>query len=328
MHNKALLLGILNVTPDSFSDGGFFLEKEHAVHRGLELIEEGADILDIGGESTRPGAVSISAEEELRRVIPVIRELSTKTDIPISIDTSKAIVAQAAMEAGATIINDVSALGDPEMGKVAAATGAMLILMHCQGTPATMQQNPTYPNDDVVAAVMSFLSQVRKRALDEGVKKESIILDPGIGFGKTVEHNFALLRAIPELMQLGAPLLIGHSRKSFLKSVFPDSIAYNPTDCIETTFKVAAADDREEHDLTGVGRADCRRQPVGRAERERASQPAGAQSIAAAVEVKNRFLIPSIAITSLARYHGAMLFRVHDPRPHWEALRTIEMLLP
>lgn len=266
---KSLILGILNVTPDSFSDGGAFLERERAVHRGLELLEEGADILDIGGESTRPGATAISEEEELRRVIPVIRELRTKTDAPISIDTSKAAVAHAAIEAGASIINDVSALGDPEMGKVAASTGAGLILMHCQGTPKTMQNNPTYLNNDVVEAVITFLLQAREKALSDGVQKNSIILDPGIGFGKTAEHNFALLRAIPQLTQLGAPLLIGHSRKSFLNSLFSDAGSRSPEDR----------------------------------------------------------LIPSVAITSLARYHGAMLFRVHDPRPHREALQTIEMLL-
>jgi dihydropteroate synthase len=256
--NRALILGILNVTPDSFSDGGFFLEKERALRRGLTLVEEGADILDIGGESTRPGATPISAEEELRRVIPVIQELRKKTYVPISIDTSKAVVAQAAIQAGATIINDVSALGDPGMGEVAASTGSMLILMHCQGTPETMQKNPTYHQDDVVGAVTTFLIKARERALNYGVPKDRIILDPGIGFGKTVEHNDALLRAIPMLTQLGAPLLLGHSRKSFL----------------------------------------------GKTVQER--------------------LLPSVAITSIARYHGALLFRVHDPHPHREAVRTIE----
>lgn len=256
--NRALILGILNVTPDSFSDGGFFLEKERALDRGLALVEEGADILDIGGESTRPGAMPISAEEELRRVIPVIQKLRKKTSVPISIDTSKATVAHAAIQAGATIINDVSALGDPGMGEVAASTGSTLILMHHQGTPETMQKNPTYPQDDVVAAVTTFLIKTRERALNYGVPKDRIILDPGIGFGKTQEHNNALLRAIPTLTQLGAPLLLGHSRKSFL----------------------------------------------GKTVQER--------------------LLPSVAITSIARYHGALLFRVHDPHPHREAVRTIE----
>jgi dihydropteroate synthase len=260
MAHRALILGILNVTPDSFSDGGFFLEKKRAVHRGLTLVEEGADILDIGGESTRPGAVPISAEEELRRVIPVIQELRKKTSTLISIDTSKATVAQAAIQAGATIINDVSALGDPRMGEVAASTGSTLILMHHQGTPATMQKNPTYSQDDVVAAVITFLIEARERAMSAGVSKNKIILDPGIGFGKTAEHNNALIRAIPKLTQLGAPLLLGHSRKSFL----------------------------------------------GKTVQER--------------------LLPSVAITSIARYHGALLFRVHDPHPHREAVRTIEKM--
>ena len=268
MISKSLLLGILNVTPDSCSDGGDFLDPQKAIARGLELLEEGADILDIGGESTRPGAEVISVEEELRRVIPVIQALRAKTDAPISIDTSKATVATAAIEAGASIINDVSALGDPEMGKIAASTGAKVILMHRQGTSETMQKNPTYPNDDVLTAVITFLSESREKALRYGIQKESIILDPGIGYGKTVEHNFALLRAIPQLTQLGAPLLIGHSRKWFLKGVPGD---YSPR------------------------------------------------------ALKERF-IPSIAVTTLARYHGAMLFRVHDPRPHREALRTVEQI--
>ncbi len=270
--NKALLLGILNVTPDSFSDGGLFLKKESALERGLKLLEEGADILDIGGESTRPGATPISAEEELERVIPVIEELHQRTSAPISIDTSKAAVAQAALEAGATMINDVSALRDPAMSKVAASSGATIILMHCQGTPRTMQENPTYPHNDVVESVYSFLLQAREKALQAGIKKESIILDPGIGFGKTVEHNIALIRAIPRLTELESPLLLGHSRKSLLDYFLPHpSLDHSP---------------------------------------EKPSR-----------------LIPSVALTCFARYHGVMLFRVHDPRFHREALETLEILL-
>ena len=182
LEKKGLILGILNVTPDSCSDGNPFLTSEQAVERGLELLAEGADILDVGGESTRPGAVPTSPEEEMRRVIPVIKKLRERTKIPISIDTSKAVVAQAAIEAGASIINDVTALSDPGMAEVAASTRAGLILMHMQALPSTMQISPSYPNDDVVAAVTTFLTEAREKALRHGISKNAIILDPGIGF--------------------------------------------------------------------------------------------------------------------------------------------------
>lgn len=266
---RALILGILNVTPDSCSDGNPSLTSQEAVERGLTLIAKGADIIDIGGESTRPGAASISAEEEMDRVIPVIQELHQKTNIPISIDTSKAIVAQAAMNAGASIINDVTALSDPNMGKVAATTKAGLILMHMQGTPRSMQAHPDYPDDNVIETITNFLERVYQKALHHGVQKEAIVLDPGIGFGKRAAHNWAILNAIPKLTALGAPLLIGHSRKWFLNG-----------------------------------------------------KPGDYSSIS----LEERF-IPSIAVTSVARYHGAKLFRVHDPLPHREAIRTIETLL-
>ncbi len=266
---QSLILGILNVTPDSCSDGGSFFELNHAVERGLELVAEGADIIDIGGESTRPGATAISAEEEMERVLPVIQELHKKTDALISIDTSKAIVAQAAIKAGASIINDITALSDPMMAEIAASTQAGLILMHMQQKPLTMQTSPSYPNDDVVATVVNFLATAREKALSHGVAESSIILDPGIGFGKTAAHNFSLIKAIPRLTQLGSPLLIGHSRKWFLNGVPGD-------------YSAQALEER---------------------------------------------FIPSIAVTTIARYHGVMLFRVHDPRPHQEALRTTEILL-
>lgn len=267
--HRALILGILNVTPDSCSDGDPSLTSDRAVERGLELLSEGADIIDVGGESTRPGAEPVSAEEEMQRVLPVIHGLRRRTEIPISIDTSKAVVAQAAIEAGASIINDVTALSDPKMSKVAAETRAGVILMHMQQAPRTMQMSPSYPNDDVVTTVIQFLREAREKALSHGVPESAIILDPGIGFGKTAEHNFKLINALPRLTEIGAPLLLGHSRKWFLNNVPGD---YSPA------------------------------------------------------ALKERF-IPSIAITSIARYHGAMLFRVHDPRPHREALRTTEMLL-
>ncbi len=220
LSRRALIIGIINVTPDSFSDGGAFIDPEMACARGLQLLEEGADLLDLGGESTRPGASPISAEEELRRILPVVAALRARTTAHISVDTSKAAVAEAALEAGADIINDVTALrGDPGMGPLAAAHRAGLILMHMQGMPQTMQKNPSYPKDDVLAAVSKFLSERRAAALGFGVDASAIILDPGLGFGKTVAQNLALLRGIPTLTSLGAPLMIGHSRKSFLGSL-------------------------------------------------------------------------------------------------------------
>ena len=210
------IMGVVNVTPDSFSDGGLFLDPDAAVRHGLELDAEGAAILDIGGESTRPRAAPVSAEEELRRVLPVITGLvSAGVGAQISIDTSKAIVAAEALGAGATIVNDVTALrGDPEMGSVVASTGAALCLMHMLGDPRTMQEDPRY--DDVVGEVKAFLEERMDVAIAAGVPEERIILDPGIGFGKTVAHNLELLRRLDELVAIGRPVLIGTSRKSFL----------------------------------------------------------------------------------------------------------------
>ena len=220
LSEHGLIVGIVNATPDSFSDGGKFLDPESAVAHGLRLLAEGADLLDIGGESTRPGALPVSEEEELRRVIPVIASLRRATEAPISIDTSKASVAEAAIAAGADIINDVTALsGDPRMGEVAGQRKAGLLLMHMQGTPETMQLAPSYPGDDVVGSVAKYLSERREAALGFGVDEAAIILDPGLGFGKTVAHNLALIRGLPRLCMLGSPVLIGHSRKSFLGSI-------------------------------------------------------------------------------------------------------------
>ena len=208
-------MGIVNVTPDSFSDGGQFLDHGSAVACGCRLAAEGADILDIGGESTRPGALPVEADEEMRRVLPVVRALREKTSALISIDTMKAAVARAAVEAGAHIINDVTGLtGDPAMMKVAAACDAGLVVMHMQGTPRTMQQQPEYR--DVVAEVREFFSR-RLAALEEaGIDLARIALDPGFGFGKTLEHNLALMRALSALSVRQRPLLIGVSRKSML----------------------------------------------------------------------------------------------------------------
>lgn len=217
--SRGVILGIVNVTPDSFSDGGAAYGMKEAVLQGLRLLGEGADILDIGGESTRPGSLPVTPEEELRRVIPVIRELRGSSDAPISVDTSKATVAEAALAAGADIINDVTALSDPAMGALAASLGAGLILMHMQGIPLSMQENPSYEKDDVVGAVSKFLLERRAAAVACGVHPDALILDPGLGFGKTLSHNLALLRGIPALLKLGSPILIGHSRKSFLGTI-------------------------------------------------------------------------------------------------------------
>jgi dihydropteroate synthase len=210
------IMGVVNVTPDSFSDGGLFLDPDAAIRQGLELDAEGAAILDIGGESTRPGAAPVTAEEELRRVLPVIAGLvAAGVRAEISIDTSKATVAAEALLAGATIVNDVTALrGDPEMGSVVASGGAAVCLMHMLGDPRTMQDDPRY--DDVVGEVKAFLEERMGVAIAAGVPEERIILDPGIGFGKTVAHNLELLRRLDELVAVGRPVLIGTSRKSFL----------------------------------------------------------------------------------------------------------------
>jgi len=210
-----VIMGILNVTPDSFSDGGRFFSKDAAVAHGLRMVEQGAAIIDIGGESTRPGAAPVDAEEELRRVLPVLRALRQKTDALISIDTSKAFVARECLASGADIINDVTALtGDPEMLRLLASARCGVVLMHMRGTPRTMQIAPHYT--DVVREVRDFLLQRMRAAVENGIEQERIVLDPGIGFGKTFEHNRALLAATATFAGLGRPLLIGVSRKSFL----------------------------------------------------------------------------------------------------------------
>jgi dihydropteroate synthase len=210
----ALVMGIVNVTPDSFSDGGHFSDPAAAVARGLELVAQGADLLDIGGESSRPGAEPISTDEELARVVPVIRGLALATAVPLSVDTAKAAVADAALEAGAHVVNDITALGDPEMGAVVRRHRAGLVLMHMQGTPRTMQLRPHY--DDVVGEVVAFLQARLRAAVEVGIAESSVVLDPGIGFGKTARHNIRLLAGLAELGELGRPVLLGVSRKGFL----------------------------------------------------------------------------------------------------------------
>ncbi len=210
------LMGVVNVTPDSFSDGGLYLDPSTAIAHGLELEAEGAAILDIGGESTRPGAAPVPEEVELRRVLPVIEGLvSAGTKAQLSIDTYKASVATAALQAGATFVNDVTALrGDPEMAGIIAGAGADCCLMHMLGDPRTMQLDPRY--EDVVSEVKAFLVERMSFAVDQGVAEEHILLDPGVGFGKTVRHNLELLRRIHELVAVGRTVVIGTSRKSFL----------------------------------------------------------------------------------------------------------------
>ena len=263
--HRALLMGIVNVTPDSFSDGGSFLDPLAACKQGLKLVEEGADILDIGGESTRPGSHSVPLEEEIQRVIPVIEKLRRETKALISIDTNKAPVAQAAMDAGADIINDITGLrGDANMTSVVSQSGAGVIIMHMKGTPRTMQDAPAY--QDIMSEIGDFFRQSVALALSSGIDPMSIALDPGIGFGKTPEHNRQLLAGIGSFAKTGHPILVGASRKSFLGWLAGSS----------------AMDDR---------------------------------------------FWPGVATTSLCRERGAKIFRVHDVKPHHDALRMTEAIL-
>lgn len=260
---RGAIMGILNVTPDSFSDGGTFHSVESAVAHAMGMVGDGAEIIDVGGESTRPGAEPVAVDEELRRTVPVIRALRGRTDVRISIDTSKAAVAREALAAGADIVNDVTGLrGDPEMAGVCAAAGAGVVIMHMQGTPRTMQTAPVY--GDVVGEVREFFRHALEQAVS--IDPMSIALDPGIGFGKTFEHNRALLRSLPEFGSLGRPILVGVSRKSFLGHV------------------------------------------------------AGSNDMA------GRFW-PGVALTSFCRERGARLLRVHDVKPHREALRMTEAIM-
>jgi dihydropteroate synthase len=216
--SEPVLIGVLNVTPDSFSDGGEFLDPDKAVVRAVSLLDEGALIVDIGGESTRPGSEPVSPDEELRRVMPVLRGiLAVRPEAVVSIDTYRASTAEAALDAGARIVNDVTALRDPRMAGVVAERGCSIVLMHMRGEPKTMQQDPRY--EDVVREVRDFLARRTERALQVGVEEENIIIDPGIGFGKTLEHNLTLLNRLGALVELGFPVLVGASRKSFLDKI-------------------------------------------------------------------------------------------------------------
>jgi dihydropteroate synthase len=228
-------MGILNVTPDSFSDGGRFLDHEDAVAQSLRMAEEGADIVDVGGESTRPGSDEVPVDEEIDRTVPVVKRLVAELDIPISIDTRKAEVARSALDAGAVIVNDVSAARDPQMFEMVEEAGAGLILMHMLGEPKTMQEEPRY--DDVVREVREYLGARLDAAVAAGVERDRLCIDPGLGFGKTYEHNLELMLEIDTFLDLGAPLLVGPSRKSFIGKALDDA---RPEDRLEGSLGAVA----------------------------------------------------------------------------------------
>jgi dihydropteroate synthase len=255
LSKQGMIMGALNVTPDSFSDGNAFFECDAAVERGIQMAKEGADIVDVGGESTRPGAEPVSAKEELKRVIPVIEKLRAQIDIPISIDTSKSEVAQAALDAGVSIVNDVTAgRGDEKMLPLAAKRNAAVVLMHMQGEPRTMQKNPEY--GDVVREVANFFRQQYDRALECGVDPMTLAFDPGIGFGKTLEHNLSLLGNLEQLRVDGPtgarPLLVGVSRKSFLGKLIGSNEMRDrlgPTIALTAILRTRGADIFRVHDV-------------------------------------------------------------------------------
>jgi dihydropteroate synthase len=233
---RPAVMGVINVTPDSFSDGGVNLWPDAASTAALGMLDEGAAIIDVGGESTRPGSESVPVDEELRRVVPVLEALA---GAPVSIDTAKVEVARRALELGAELVNDVTAFrGDPELAGVVAAAGAYCCLMHMKGEPRTMQVDPRY--DDVVSEVKSFLEERLAFAVSEGIAEDHVCLDPGIGFGKTIEHNFELARRLPELAALGRPLVVGFSRKSTLARLFGDASATVGTTAASVGAAVAA----------------------------------------------------------------------------------------
>ncbi|MFH1277956.1 MAG: dihydropteroate synthase [Candidatus Eisenbacteria bacterium] len=251
-----IFMGVLNVTPNSFSDGGRFADEGAAVEWGLALVREGADLVDVGGESTRPGAAEVPPDEEIRRAVPVIRALAGKIEKPLSIDTRKGVVARAAAEAGAAVINDVTGLThDPELARVAAETGCGLVIGHIRGTPADMQENPRYR--DPVAEVYDELARSAEIALGAGVAEEKIAVDPGIGFGKRVEDNLRLLRRLFEIRSLGFPILVGPSRKSFLGAILglPVEERLEGTIGASVSAVLHGADILRIHDVRAVSRA-------------------------------------------------------------------------
>lgn len=256
LDERVQIMGILNVTPDSFSDGGHYLQPSEALARALEMVAEGAHIVDVGGQSSRPGSTEIPQEEELKRVIPVVAALSAEWDGPISVDTYRARVAEAALEAGACIVNDITAMRtEPEIGRVVSDHGAACVLMHMQGTPADMQESPAY--SDLMGEIACFLGDAIERAVAAGIREDAIVIDPGIGFGKTARHNLEILRRLPELAVLGKPVLVGPSRKAFIGKVLDLPV----DDRLEGTLAAAAfavvqgARILRVHDVRPVARA-------------------------------------------------------------------------
>ena len=251
---RVLIMGILNVTPDSFSDAGKYFSCGSAVDHALKMIEDGADVIDVGGESTRPGAESVSIDEELGRVIPVIKELA-KTGTPISIDSYKPDVAKKALAAGAAMINDINGLRSEGMAELAAKYDTPVCIMHMQGTPRDMQKNPAYA--DVVKDIKHFLKKQAEYAIKKGVKKDRILIDPGIGFGKTTEHNIQIIKNIGEFKKLGYPVLIGPSRKSFIGNILniPVEERLAGTIAASTICAINGADMLRVHDVKGVKQA-------------------------------------------------------------------------
>ena len=236
-------MGVLNITPDSFSDGGHFLDPIKALDQVQRMADEGADIIDIGGESTRPGAVPVDEEEEIRRLKPIFQVLSRQNSVPISVDTRKASVAQLALDFGAAMVNDVSALrDDPEMGRVVAEAKAGVVLMHMQGDPRTMQQAPSY--HDVIGEIKQFLADRLSAACENGIHPQNILLDPGIGFGKNVAHNLTIINRLDQFLNLGRPIIIGVSRKSFIGQILEKPVENR---CIGTAAAVAIAVMRGAH---------------------------------------------------------------------------------
>ncbi|MHB8880800.1 MAG: dihydropteroate synthase [Thermodesulfovibrionales bacterium] len=234
---RTYIMGIINTTPDSFSEGGADLEPSSAIEHALRMVDEGADILDIGGESSRPGSDPVTAEEEVRRTIPVIEALAKKTAVPLSIDTCKAVVAQRALEAGASIINDISGLrSDPGMPKLVASAGVPVVIMHMKGTPKSMQVNPVY--DALIPEILGYFRESLHLAARAGISEEMIILDPGIGFGKTFDHNLEIINKLDAFRPLGRPILIGPSRKAFIGKLLGNA---PPAGRLEGTAAVVAA---------------------------------------------------------------------------------------
>ncbi|NWF98031.1 MAG: dihydropteroate synthase [Nitrospirae bacterium] len=236
LSRRTCIMGILNVTPDSFSDGGLYFEKSLAIERAKQMVEDGADIIDIGGESTRPGAEPVSLDEELNRTIPVIEALAKEIKVPISIDTYKSVVAEKALNAGASIVNDISGLRfDPEMAKIVAKYKVPVVIMHIKGTPRNMQKEPFYEN--LIAEIKQYIEDSINIALNTGIDKDKIIIDPGIGFGKTFEHNLEIIHRLSEFSTFGKPVLIGLSRKAFIGKILNNA---SPLERVEGTAAAVA----------------------------------------------------------------------------------------